>query len=174
MESATVILDKAIKFGARHTLGFAVISISAMLGILSASLGTNVAVSTLNSLEDWALPQVSNATLVTDIDTMLAEPLFGGQPIIKEETVAVDMDPDATGQEGDLWRLIGIITEGNTKHVVIFNDTAGKIETAELGETLPGGEELIIIRNNDIEILHNEERRQLSLFVDTSAEELER
>lgn len=173
MDSPTTLLRKITTFASRHRFSIITVIASALLGVLSASLIRDTDVSVLDGPIRWELPQNREAQLSTDLDTMLAEPFFGGEPVLSEKLVVTDESTSSEEAEKDKWRFIGIVAEGNTKHVVIFNDTAGKTELTQLGQTLPGGEELITIGPNDIEILDSNERRWLSLFVDNSAKEQE-
>lgn len=173
MDSILPVFHKLARLSRRYLIGIVTVSVCGALGVLTATLSGDIEVDSLNRVESWELPKTRDVVLATDVDAMLAQPLFGGEPVIKEEPETADTVSSSDAFTGDDWRLIGIVTEGLSKHVVIFNDTAGKTEIAKLGQTLPGGEELIAIRENDIEILDTDKRKRLSLFVDTSAKDLE-
>lgn len=164
MTSPIAPLRQVVDFGLRHRRSAAVVGAFGILGVMSALLDQGPEQGQ-NSLNDaWSLPSVEEVILASDVEVMLANPLFGGEPIIPEpELEAGEIAKKAPGDE---WRLMGIVTEGNTKHVVIFNVTAGKIVTARLGEILPGGEELLSIGANEIEFNDFDESKTLSLFAD--------
>lgn len=151
--------------GLRHLRILAVILACITLGILSATLDSTASDSRITAVHNWLLPTLQESTLASDIDTMLREPLFGGEPFVATPEPEEDLLDAA---EGDTWRLIGIVTEGSTKHAIIFNETIGKVETAQLGQTLPGGEELLAIGSSEIEINDGNENRTFSLFVDAN------
>lgn len=141
----------------------------AILGILTASLMPMTTPFAVSNTTDWVLPQIGQRPLPSDIDAILANPLFGGDPFVAQEVETEELI--VKNEKGDPWRFIGIVMEGNTKHVVILNETSGKTRVAQLGETLPGGEELVAVGANEIEIFHNDESKKLSLFIDKSIED---
>jgi hypothetical protein len=47
-----------------------------------------------------------------------------------------------------------------------MNDTSGKLELVVVGNVLPGGEKLLAISSNEIEIQHENEIKKISLFRD--------
>lgn len=157
---------------AQHLSSIAIVCLCAALGILGTSLRSNVNSNTPSATDNWYLPTLDERLLVSDVDTMLAAPLFGGEPVLR--VVEAPEEPTEKEPVGDTWRLLGIMTEGNSKHVVIFNEATGKTEIAQLGQTLPGGEELIAIGSNEIEVDDTEVRKVLSLFADSSSEGISR
>jgi hypothetical protein len=144
----------------RHLIS---IAICAALGIAVALLSANQKQNKTNLENSWALPADDVLTLTSDMDTILAKPLFGGEPVLAAPPI-VAVDPDAPVIED--WRLIGIIAEGDEKQIIIMNDTIGKLENAQVGDTLPGGEVLISIAENAIEFRTGDALTSIALFRD--------
>ncbi len=144
----------------RHLIGIAACGI---LGIAVALLSASQKQNETDSENSWALPADGVLSLTSDVGTILAKPLFGGEPVLAAApTVAVD--PDAPVIED--WRLIGIIAEGGQKQIVIMNDTVGKLQNAQVGDTLPGGEILVSIAENAIEFKTGDALSSIALFRD--------
>lgn len=135
----------------------------AALGIAVAMLSASQKQNETNLENSWALPADDVPSLTSDVDTILANPLFGGEPVLAVAP-AVAVDPDTPVIED--WRLIGIITEGGQKKIIIMNDTIGKIQSAQVGDTLPGGEILIGIAENAIEFRTGDSLSSVALFRD--------
>lgn len=140
----------------------------AFLGLVVASVPSNSVQQDRNSSTEWSLPVDEAPSLVSGIDTMLAKPLFGGKPVIVEATKKQVEDDLKTRED---WRLIGIIAEGETRQAVIFNQATKKLESAQVGETLPGGETLTAILENMIEYNDESESESVSLFRDIESKE---
>ena len=139
----------------------------ALLGAIVASIPSSSVQQDRNTSTDWSLPVDEAPSLVSGIDTMLAKPLFGGKPVIVAEKKQLEDNSEARED----WRLIGIITEGELRQAVIFNQATEKLENAEVGETLPGGEILTAILENKIEFDGDDTRKSISLFTDTESKE---
>lgn len=135
----------------------------AVLGIVVAMLSASQKQNETNLENSWALPADDVPSLTSDVDTILANPLFGGEPVLAAAP-AVAVDPDAPVIED--WRLIGIIAEGGQKKIIIMNDTIGKLQNAQVGDTLPGGEILISIADNAIEFRTGNALSGIALFRD--------
>lgn len=144
----------------RHLIG---IAICATLGIAVAMLSANQKESETNLENSWALPADAVPLLTSDINTILANPLFGGEPVLAARP-EIAVDPDAPVIED--WRLIGIIAEGGEKRIIIMNDTIGKLQSAHLGDILPGGETLTGIEENAIEFRADGALSGVALFRD--------
>lgn len=169
LKSRNSYLQHVGNFTSRYRRSVLGVSCCAILGILTASLMPQTPPPSVNDRIDWILPQIEQQPLPSDINTILANPLFGGEPVVSQEAETETLAEE--DEKGEPWRLIGIMTEGNTKHVVILNEISGKSRVARLGETLPGGEELVAVRANEIEIFHNDKSKKISLFVDRKIED---
>ncbi len=112
--------------------------------------------------DNWVLPADKKIVLTSSVDTILAEPFFGGPPVIVEPPEQILGD----GPVFDDWYLLGIISEGGRQSIVIMNETSEKIEHAQVGDILPGGELLIEILDNAIEIQSDDENKSIALFRD--------
>lgn len=135
-----------------------------VMGVIAALLGGPSADDTRDRTEDWTLPKDNPVVLTSTVQEMLAQPIFGGTPVLElnqeDEQDSEDEAPRGT------WRLIGILTEGSEQTILLENEETGKIENAKLGDTLPGGEKLSLIKAGSIEVLIGDENIQLSLFQD--------
>lgn len=136
----------------------------ALLGAVVAAIPSGSVSQKSNLSNEWVLPVDPVPTLTSDIGTMLANPLFGGDPVIIEVPEQVETNDALVKDE---WRLIGIITEGGVSQIVIFNQGTEKLESARVGDTLPGGEILTGILENSIEFISENEGMSISLFRDT-------
>lgn len=155
------ITEKLRTFVVRHIRIFGGLSICALLGVVVALMNSNSVHLQTSRGDGWFLPSDKTLLLVSDVDTILEKPLFGGPPVIKTIPEVVE---DGTALED--WQLLGIIIEGDQRRVILLNQTSGKIQHAQTGDTLPGGEILIEIDDNAIEFLRDNENRRLALFRD--------
>ncbi len=148
--------------------GLAVIA-SAGLGVLIALIAVQTSGDSARQNDNWSLPEDQALVLVSSVEGILAEPLFGGDPVVAEpepEDVATEID-----SSGDPWRLLGIVTEGDQRYAVVQNQTLGKLERIVPGDELPGGEHLISVNENSIVYETQEDQTELSLFRDISRTE---
>ncbi len=144
----------------RHIIG---LGLCAVFAIAGAALDSGDIQDKVNLNNDWKVPAETPPILASNLETMLAEPLFGGEPIIPEPPKKVE-PLDAPIFED--WHLVGIVTEGERFQIAIMNDTSGKLELVVVGNVLPGGEKLLAISSNEIEIQHENEIKKISLFRD--------
>ncbi|MDG2243286.1 MAG: hypothetical protein P8L66_07295 [Rhodospirillaceae bacterium] len=154
-------LTKARVLGLRHSHLAGGLLLSALLGVVIALLSSNSVQQRASRDANWSLPIENALILESDIDTMLAEPLFGGTPVIKAISDAV-----VEGEEFTEWSLLGIIAEGNQRQIVFKNVETGEIQHARAGETLPSGETLMEIYDNSIALQKDNESRTIALFED--------
>ena len=147
----------------RYTYHLTSIAMCAVLGIAVATLSANQKLRETNLENKWALPADDIPSLTSDVDTILANPLFGGEPFLTAASAAA-VDPDATVIED--WRLIGIVSKGGQTKIIIMNDTINKLQNAHVGDTLPGGEILISIAENSIEFRTGDALTGIALFRD--------
>ena len=145
----------------------AAVFISAVLGVAFALLAAQTSGNQTNPNDTWSLPDSQDLSLASSIDTILAEPLFGGEPVLPEivETVEDVTEDDVAG---DPWRFMGIVTEGAKRYAVIRNETLGKLQHVQPGELLPGGERLVAVKENSITYEDQTSETEISLFRDAS------
>lgn len=162
-------LSSIAAFAHSYRRTVASIAAAAGLGIVVALIASQSGTGGLSQNDPWALPAKHSVTLASPIETILAEPLFGGEPVLPtpdlEEIVIEE------GSSGDPWQLRGIVIEGEDRSVIVYNETLEKLQHIQLGEDLPGGERLIEVRENTIAYEAQSERNELSLFRDLSRTE---
>ena len=153
-------LSNVRTIGLRYYRHIGSLLLAALLGVVVAQAGFS-SVPELPDIENvWALPNAKDLSLASDIETILAEPLFGGEPVVIEA-------PKVAATDGPIledWRLLGIITEGLNRQIIILNLASGKVESAQTDDILPGGETLVSISDNAIEIRNGEQRNSIALF----------
>ncbi|MBT4740731.1 MAG: hypothetical protein HN793_06600 [Rhodospirillaceae bacterium] len=149
-------------FAIRRSRHVGALAICAVLGFTVSIVNSRSVTEQIQSGDSWILPIYKELDLVSDVDTILAEPFFGGLPVIIEPPAPVIGD----GPILEDWRLIGIITEGERRIIVIMNESSDRIENAQIGDTLPGGELLVEILENAIEIQSDNENMRIALFRD--------
>ena len=147
--------------GARHSRLAGGLLLCALLGVSVSMLSSNSVQKLKNRDANWSLPNNITLTLDSDVDAMLAEPLFGSPPVIKVIPKVV-LGEDAFSE----WRLLGIIAEGALRQIVFKNVETGEIQHARTGDTLPSGETLMEIHDNSIALQKDNESRTIALFED--------
>jgi len=148
--------------------GVAILSATA-LGVVIAFIAMETGKGNAGRSDQWALPEDHTVTLVSAVDTILAEPLFGGEPVLQTtEEVEEQTDEEWTG---DPWRLMGIVTDGDQRYAVVRNETLDKLVQILPGAELPGGERLVDVGENSIVFENETELQELSLFRDQSRTE---
>ncbi len=147
-----------------------IVSCSIAFGVVTSIVGLVNSGSNLDPNNSWQLPAPVTLNLQTDIDTMLAAPLFGGEPLDiippVEEAVEASLD-------GDRWQLLGIVSRGNQWNAVTLNLVTGKLNLFEIGDTLPGGEVLTMIAENEIKFEKQSQSMRIALFGNAESLELD-
>ena len=118
---------------------------------------------------EWTIPADRPAVLSSSLNTMLANPLFGGEPVLMEPPPSAVENISA--DEGTAWSLVGIVFEGVNRSIVFRDMETGRLHQAQLGDTLPGGEILKTIYANSIEIAEDQNDTLISLFSDSVGED---
>ncbi|MEQ8733641.1 MAG: hypothetical protein RIC29_01855 [Rhodospirillaceae bacterium] len=153
-----------------HMTSILVVSCSVALGVVAAILGLVSSGSNSDLNSSWQLPARATLNIQPDIDTMLAAPLFGGEPLsiapLVEEAVETSLD-------GDRWQLLGIVSRGKKWNAVTLNLVTGKLNLYETGDTLPGGEVLTMIAENEIKFEKQSQSMRIALFSDAESLELD-
>jgi hypothetical protein len=160
LETSWSLMSRYSRLYKRHIIGLA---LCAIIGVLSAIIDAGDTLDMTNQSGAWSLPSDNAPILLSNLDVMLAEPLFGGEPI------KIELPQSPENIDGPIledWRLVGIVTEGEHRQIAIVNQVSGKLLLAVPGDTLPGGEELLVISDNEIEIGHTSGIRKISLFKD--------
>jgi hypothetical protein len=134
------------------------------LGLLSglATLGSDIDETSLS--DSWTLSEPPRIALASEVDTMLAAPLFGGEPVIVASEQPVE--PVEISNEGDPWSLTGLVFEGMDRFAVVRNKTTDRLQYVTPGGSLPGGEILVEIRPNSILYETQDDVVELALFRD--------
>ena len=145
---------------AEHRLYIGIVLLSGLFGLLLTIVDNDISPPASDQSSLWALPTYSQSVgLTSSVEKMLANPLFGGKPVIlKEEEDSEDADPVSN------WRLIGIVREGTNQTILLIEEGETKLKEAIVGNRLPGGEKLISISENQIEIESDDGKSQISLF----------
>lgn len=158
LEHHMIAFLKALK---DHMTSILVVSCSIALGVVAAIFGLVSSGSNSDLNSSWQLPARATLNIQPDIDTMLAAPLFGGEPLSistpVEETVEASLD-------GDRWQLLGIVSRGKQWNAVTLNLVTGKLILYETGDTLPGGEVLTMIAENEIKFEKQNQSMRIALF----------
>lgn len=143
----------------------AAVALFGCLGIVSALLSGSPQNDGTSEDTGWSLPEERPVVLLSSVPEMLAQPIFGGDPVIESDS---DEDNDGVGEDYLTvdWRLVGILVEGTETAILFVNEQTGDIENARLGDTLPGGETLKEINPDGIEVLDGDQSVRLSLFQD--------
>ena len=156
------VLSSVTAFGRRYRRHLGALALCATLGVSAATLNSMSESEQTQLGDNWVLPVDPETAMISSVDTMLAEPFFGGPPVIVEPPEQIESD----GPNLDDWHLLGIIFEGNRQSIVIMNEASEELQHAQVGDTLPGGELLIEILDNAIEIQSGNENKSIALFRD--------
>lgn len=137
-----------------------------LCGLILPTFNSDMNSTTTDHSDLWVLPHSQSVELTSSVANMLANPLFGGEPVVlKTEEAPEDADPVSN------WRLIGIVREGANQKILLIEDGETRLKEAILGDRLPGGEKLISISENTIEIESDDGKAQISLFQNTANSE---
>ena len=162
-----VMMLRAIKNRMRSIL---IVSCSIALGIATAIVGLFNSGSNLDLNSSWQLPARTTLNIEPGIDTMLAAPLFGGEPLNISPPIEKTIE---TALDGDRWQLLGIVSRGKQWNAVTLNLATGKLNLFQIGDTLPGGEVLTMIAENEIKFEKQSQSMRIALFGNTESLELD-
>ncbi len=140
-----------------------IIALCILAGLMTVGLESRSPVITTLADRDWTLPKDRSTELISPLDIMLANPLFGGEPVLIEPPPPAVTDSNETTQS---WRLVGIVTEGQSRSILLENIDTGRLQHARQGELLPDGELLKTIFESSIEVKQDENDVLISLFAD--------
>ena len=152
-------------FASRYAKQLAIIIACGLLGIVFAVVSGQSSTDALNRTDTWTLPQDLPFNLSSSVGDMLVNPIFGGEPIVLAEE-EVEEEVQEGEQEVGSWKLVGIISEGPNRTILFKDETSGRLVEARAGEYLPGGEQIISIEENSIELILRDEQFRISLFQD--------
>ena len=141
-----------------------IVVIAALLGIVVATIGGQAPTESQDREDTWSMPQDLSIAMTSSLETMLANPMFGGEPVVIAEPEITE-----TAEEEVIlsdWQLIGIVTEGSQCMILFKEVNKTGLKEGFVGDVLPGGEELVSISDNTIEIRQNGEVTLVSLFQD--------
>jgi len=172
IRQANSIAQRTFSFFTQYKLHVGILGFFSFLGLTSVALEVSAEYDIPNSLENWYLPQTPSMNLTSSVETILANPLFGGEPVLSSD-LASDAEEKIGKEELNDWRLVGIVFEGPARTALIEIQEAGRIEAVRLGDFLPGGEALEEIEENSIVVKQNKNRVKISLFTDIDDEQLE-
>lgn len=142
-----------------YKFNFIIIFISIFFGIIFSVFGVNDSLYNEKSQREWALPSLTQIQMLSNINTILTKPLFGGKPeVIKEDQIT--KKETSKGK----WKIIGIIQDGQQRFALINDIKKGKITPFEVGDVFPNGEVLLEINVNSISVKNDKKTRVLNLF----------
>ncbi|MAI05757.1 MAG: hypothetical protein CBC47_01140 [Alphaproteobacteria bacterium TMED87] len=144
----------------KYRINICILSFSIFLAIFISFFGTNSSLFSEMDNQDWSLPITPEIKLVSEINTILALPLFGGKPEVIEAIQENDKNKIINGK----WQIIGIIEDGQEKFALINDLSNDKIIPISVGDLFPNGEILLEISKNSISVKNKDEVRTLSLF----------
>lgn len=144
----------------KYRISICILSFSIFLAILISFLGANSSLFSDMDNQDWSLPATPEIKLISELNTILASPLFGGKP----EIIEVIQEADKNEITNEKWQIIGIIEDGPEKFALINDLSNDKIIPISVGDLFPNGEILLEISKNSISVKNKEEVRTLSLF----------
>lgn len=164
MTSVSAALQSAVSIGRAHRRNALILMVVAGLGIAAGLATLRGDVDETSFSDNWQLTAPPAVRLASDINTILSEPLFGGEPVV----VVPDRPDESVDAEsgGDPWTLMGLVFEGSDRFAVIRNDTTTKLQYVATGNSLPGGETLVEIRANSILYQTPDDILELALFRD--------
>tara|TARA_B100000902_G_C26847810_1_gene686628 strand:- start:34 stop:543 length:510 start_codon:yes stop_codon:yes gene_type:complete len=150
----------SIKKISKYRINIFIIFLSVILAIVISLFGANSSLFKETNNQDWSLPNPPEIKLVSELNSILASPLFGGKPEIVEIIEEVNENENKNGK----WKIIGIIEEGEEKFALINDLSNNKIRSVSVGDTFPNGEVLLEILKNSISVKNIKEVRTISLF----------
>ena len=149
-----------IKKLSKYRINIFIIFLSIILAILISFFGANSSLYKEISNQDWSLPVSPEIKLISELNSILASPLFGGKPEIIETIEEISGNEINNGK----WKIIGIIEDGEEKFALINDFSDNKVKPVSVGDTFPNGEVLLEISKNSISVKNIKEVRTISLF----------
>jgi hypothetical protein len=161
---------KMLKVLKDHMQSILIVSCAIVLGVVTAVVGLVNSGSNQDQDSSWQLPERTTLNLQPDIDKMLAAPLFGSEPLTISPLVE---EKDESSPDGDRWQLLGIVSRGKQWNAVTLNLVSGKLNLFGIGDTLPGGEVLTMIAENEIKFEKQSQSMRIALFGNAESLELD-
>jgi len=142
-----------------YKFNFIIIFISVFFGIVFSIFGSNDSLYNEKSQKEWILHSQTQIQMLSNVNTILTEPIFGGKPEIIKDNITTKKEIS----EGK-WKIIGIIQDGQQRFALINDIKKGKITPFEVGDIFPNGEVLLEINVNSISVQNDNKIRVLTLF----------
>lgn len=102
--------------------------------------------------DNWQLPQFSIGNSAILLNSKLKQYHPWG---VQEKTAVVEEKAEKTQQPTYVWKLVGIVGEGENKYILAVNGKTKKIEHYRIAEELPDGSRLLAIYANEVSIEKN-------------------